>query len=329
MSSPRPPRGRERGRAQQPRILLLAAGLVLLAALPAGAAELAVELSPPSITVGDRVEVVLTLATGPGDAAALADPARAPRFPIWGDTWGPAEILEIGPVERLAQGFRQRLVVTGFRPGAVALPPRFVDLPGGGETVQLTTPADLGFTVASVLPPEEAGAGALAPRPPAAPRQLPLGSAFWWTLAAGTALAAGALALAWLASRPADRAAAAPHLSPLAELEAALGAAAREPGPEAAHVLLSLALRRYLGRAFGFPAAESTTSEIRRELRSRRAPDAVATGVDHVLRSCDQVKFARRASLAATLAARIDLAREVGRETERHLAPPAALEEAA
>jgi hypothetical protein len=87
-------------------------------------------------------------------------------------------------------------------------------------------------------------------------------------------------------------------------------------------VVLSLALRRYLGRAFGFPAAESTTSEVRRALRGRRVPAAVEARADELLRACDRVKFAREPVPRSTLEARVEAAREIAGEVGAHLAPP-------
>lgn len=302
---------------------LALAGLVAwagtAAAGAAGAATLEVVLEPRTITVGDRVEARLVLATAPGELAG------EPRFPLWGERWGPAEILEAGPVERGRGGVehRQRLVLTAFRTGDLELPPRRLAVPGPDGTAEVWTPAELTLRVASVLPAGEEGE-AVEPEPPAPPRGLPLGTAFWWTLGALCLLAAGAVALAARRHHPAAGTRA-PRLAPAQELEEALRSvletARREDGPEEAHVLLSLALRRYLGRALGFPAAESTTSEVRRELRGRRVPGAVEARTDELLRACDRVKFARETVARPTLEARVEAAREIAGSLEDHLAP--------
>jgi hypothetical protein len=298
--------------------LLLAAALAPAAA----AATLEVTLAPETITVGDRVEALLVLTAGEEELAGEA------RFPVWDERWGAAEILEVGPVEsseasRSAVGrrvaLRQRLVLTAFRPGELELPPQRVALPGPDGTAELWTPAGLVLRVGSVLP---AGAetAALEPRAPAPPRPLPLGRAFWLTLAAGSLLAAAAVALA-ARRRAASAAAPERRLGPAEELARALERAERAGAPEEAHVLVSLALRRYLGRAFGFPAVESTTAEVRRELRGRRAPAPVAARTDELLRACDRVKFAREPVERSTLEARIAAAREIAERLEAHLAP--------
>lgn len=297
----------------------LACAGALLAAAPAAAATLEVTLEPRTATVGDRVEAVLVL------AAAAGELAGDPRFPVWGERWGAAEIVEAGPVERRGGEHRQRLILAAYRPGSLELPPKRVAVPGPAGTAELWTPADLVLQVDSVLPAGDEGE-AVEPRPPVPPRALPLGAAFWWTAAALGLLAAGAAALAVRRHRPAAGSPAR-RLAPAAELEKAfrsiLEGAGRDAAPEEGHVVLSLALRRYLGRSFGFPAAESTTSEVRRELRGRRVPATVETRSDELLRACDRVKFAREPVARSTLEARIEAAREIAGQVEAHLAPPA------
>lgn len=299
---------------------LVLAGLVAWAApaAAAGAASLDATLEPPTATVGDRVEARLVLATGPGELAG------EPRFPAWGERWGAAEVVEAGPVERSRSGagtieHSQHLVLTAFRTGDLELPPRRVAVPGPDGTTELWTPAELTLRVASVLPDGEE-AESVEPQPPAPPRALPLGAAFWWTLAALSLLAVGAVTLAVRRHRPAAGSRGR-RPGPAEELAEALRSAGREPAPDEGHVLLSLALRRYLGRTLGFPAPESTTSEVRRELRRRRVPAAVEARTDELLRACDRVKFACEPVARQTLEARLEAAREVAGALEAHLAP--------
>lgn len=299
------------------RLALLVAAAGLLAAAAAEGATLEVTLDPRAITVGDRVEAVLVLTAGEDELVG------EPRFPVWGDRWGAAEVLEVGPVERSARGeLRQRLILTAFRPGDLELPPKRIALPGAERTAELWTPVDLALRVGSVLPAGD-DAAVLEPQPPAPPRPLPLGGAFWTAL---VTLSVGAMGAVALAARR-QRRAAAPERRP-APLEELIEALARArtgaTAPEETHVLLSLALRRYLGRAFGFPAAESTTTEIRHELRGRRAPALVEARTDELLRACDRVKFAREPAEPSALEARIGAAREIAERLEAHLAPAAA-----
>jgi hypothetical protein len=314
--------------------LLLAVALsgTVPAAVPgapvrAQGAELSVALSPEAPTVGDPVTAVLTL------SVPLSRLTGEPRFPVWEGSWGAAEVVAAGLPERLTDRagtatFRQRVTLTAFRPGPVPLPVRTLSVPLGGEPVELTTPPELAFTVASVLPPlpaaedpaSTAAPPPLEPRPPEPPRRLPVGAPFLWA-AGSLALLALALAVLLGRRRPATAAAAAPVLSPLEELEQALARVYQAPTVEQGSVLLSLAVRRYLGRQLGFPAVESTTSEIRQRLRLHHLPTETAHGVTQVLSGCDLVKFARHQDPPGELTGRADRAQQLARALDRHLAP--------
>lgn len=290
---------------------------------------LEVEVAPGPHTIGDRVAVTLTVTAEPGE---LTEP---PRFPAWGEPpearWGEAEVVAAGPVEESAApdgrtAWRQTVTVAAFATGRVALPPRAVALPLAGGTVQTHTPEGLGLAIASVLPPPADGAEGAEetpppPRPPAPPRQLPLGAPFWWALAVGSLLVAAAL---WAAfrRRRGEAAGAAPPLAPFEELRRAVAALPAAGSPAAGHTALSLAVRRYLGRSLGFPAAESSTTEIQRALAARPLPAGVGFRAVELLRACDLVKFARRPADEEALGRRGEAALALGGEIETHLAPP-------
>ncbi|HEY0513658.1 MAG TPA: hypothetical protein VGH73_17245 [Thermoanaerobaculia bacterium] len=280
-----------------------------------------VALAPNGPTVGDHVQATITL------RVRTADLAADPRFPAWGKSWGEAEIFGKSEPVKVAERdgtavWEQRLEIAGFRPGAVPLPPMAVAVPLKTGTVQASTPAGLALAVRSVLPKGEKDPQA---KPPAPPRPLPVGSRFWWTLAA---LAAGCLAAAgllWFQSRrrrPGE--AAAPALPPLAELAAELDRLRNEPSMIALHTRLSFALRRYLGRRLPFPAVESTTSDVQRQLVSRRMPAPLARQTVELLRACDLVKFARQEVGETQSRERAEAARRIAGEWEAHLAPPPA-----
>ncbi|HJX26948.1 MAG TPA: hypothetical protein VJ885_03485, partial [Thermoanaerobaculia bacterium] len=129
--------------------LLLAAPPVLAQTAQAAQTPPRVEvsLSPREGTVGDRIEAVLTLRADP---AALAG---APRFPAWETTWGDAEILEKGEPQQIQEKagsgpavWRQRIVLTAFRPGPVNLPPVEVAVPLRDRTTQARTQEGLSLT---------------------------------------------------------------------------------------------------------------------------------------------------------------------------------------
>jgi hypothetical protein len=274
--------------------------------------------------VGDPIEAVLTLQAPAGALAA------DPRFPVWGTSWGDAEILEKGAPQKVAgqiDTWRQRLVIAAYRTGKVELPPVAVALPGKERTLQASTPAGLSLDVRSVLPPNEK---APQPKPPAALRPLPVGARFWWTLAGMSALTA---LLGWALwrrgrRRPAAGEAARPPLAPFAELAAALDSLAAESSMLRLHTRISSALRRYLGRTLGVPAPESTTSEIQRLLLARRIPAPVARQVIELLRACDLVKFARQEVSEARGRERAEAALQLAGNIEKHVRPPAPAEAA-
>lgn len=284
----------------------LALAAVLAATPPPPRVEVRIE--PARIRVGDLATV--HLAVGPT--------AEAPVFPEWGERWGGSEVRKVeAPVRQADGSWAQRLQVTAFRPGPLELPAPEVVVAGA----RIAASAGVRLDVQSVLPekPEEATL-----QPPAPPVALPWPAAFWWLAALLTALGVATAALLLDRSRR-ERPAAAlePALPPLAELLAALGGLGAE-APERAHAGLSLALRRFLGRSFGFPATESTTTEIQRALAARRLEQAVARRTVQLLRDCDQVKFAGRGATAGELAARIELARETAARVEAALRPAAA-----
>lgn len=303
-------------------LTLLVAALAIVSPLAAAAQSLDVRLEPEVITVGDRVTATLTL-TAPGGRVE-----GQPRFPEWQGAWGEAEILEAGPVERIGRStestetvtWRQRLTLTSFRTGQIALPRRAVTLPlraapearHGNGPAKLRTPAGLTLAVRSVLPPGT-DPGEAEPAPAAPPRPLPAGSRFWWTLATAALLAVATLATA-VARRPRPVAPPARRAAPLEELLDSLRGLSAETSAERGHEKLSLALRRYLGRKLDFAAIESTTTEIKSHLCRRGVPSELTIRVSEVLRACDGVKFACERADRAALASRLDLVREIARE---------------
>lgn len=286
------------------------------AAVPA--ARIAVAFEPATLAVGDPVAATLSL------TLSAAEAMREATFPDWSNGWGEAEVLQAGPVERTpaADGVRlmQRLRLTAWKSGKTALPPVEVKL-GGEPVLRVSTPPDLALEVRSVISPDDKE---LTPAPPSPPRALGVPRSFWWALAIGAALAVGAAILAWK-RRPGVDPLAAPQLSPLAELERALGLLAAE-APAGAFAHLSQALRRYLGRRLGFRALESTTTEVQRRLAALRLEPALVQRAARLLRLSDQIKFARRPAESSEAAERIAETREIAAAIERHLAP---LEEAA
>jgi len=249
-----------------------------------------VTLSAEELTVGDRLEVIVTVRPQPS-----TEPSEV-RFQPWGETLGPAEILEVGPVEQIeladdSLAFQQRLVLTLFQVGEVRLPPIEAVLVEAARETPLTS-ASTRVVVQSVLPAEGEEPEA---KPPVPPRRLRLGNRFWWATAALLATCLVALAALWrqAGGLEADEEGR-PRLAPMEELRRSLAALRQQPDVAPLHAELSLALRRFFGRILEFPAPESTTTEVRRALRRNRlAPELVRRTAD-LLVSCDMVMFARR-----------------------------------
>lgn len=311
-------------------VLFLLASVALAGGSRATAAPVVeVALSSDDLTVGDRTEATLTLAL-PSGAALAGDP----RFPAWGKTWGDAEVVEAGAVVKEAAPdgrtlYRQKVVLAAFAPGKIPLPQVEVAVPYEDRTEKASTPPGLALGVRSVLPAAQEGQEP-EPKPADPPRPLPVGSAFWWTLAAAALVLA---ALAWLVWRRKGAAAAAadlPQLPPLPELLAALDRLSGS-APVALHTGLSLALRRYLGRLLAFSAVESTTGEIRRQLAARRVPGRLAQTSLELLSSCDLVKFAKKQESAEKGRERLEAAHRLASELDAWHQPSiaAAVENAA
>jgi hypothetical protein len=315
----------------RPRSLLF---LLLLIPAPAPAQSQAprldVTLKPQqatqaTLTVGDPIEAVLTL------HAPTAALAGEPRFPVWGASWGDAEILEKGAPEKIGEvqgtaGWRQRIVIAAYRTGKIELPPMAVDVPLKDRTLQAQTPAGLKLEVLSVLPPNEKDPQ---PKPAATLRRLPLGAAFWWTCAGMAALSALLVFALWRRSRRRRAIAGGerPAPAPFAELNSALDALDSEPSMLRLHTQISLALRRYLSRTFAVPALESTTSDLQRVLTfnaasgGRRPPSPLVRQTVELLRACDLVKFARLEVGETRGRERLATARQLARDLELTVQP--------
>ena len=298
--------------------------LVFAVATAAGAQQdvasprLEVDLMPRQIEVGDHFQAILVLSVPVGLAVG------APLFPEWGETWGDAEILEAGAGETLSteggvERFRQTLTLTAFITGELTLPAVSVELPTADEILEVSSEGPIRLRIESVLPE---GDELPPPKPPAPPMPLPVGDAFWWALAAALGLCLFAAAFSIRSRRLRLTGDGGLSVDPLTALQRALARLANHDDLEAVIVGLSLELRRFLGRSCAFPAAESTTTEIRRQLQELALPAVLVNRIDSLLRSCDRIKFARdeveRPFCSAALAETAAVAEAVA----AHLAPP-------
>ena len=112
------------------------------------------------------------------------------------------------------------------------------------------------------------------------------------------------------------------QVDPLSALEAALNGLRSEGDMEEVFTAMSLHLRRFFGRTLGFPAAESTTSEIRRRFLERDLPTDLIKRTECLLRECDGVKFARREVAPQNAEHGLREANAIGMETVSALTPP-------
>jgi hypothetical protein len=301
--------------------------LVAIAAVPLQAQQVQVSLNRTQPTVGDRIEAVIELRMDPRVAQELA---AEPRFPVWGRTWGGADILATSAPRKSLEAdggvvYRQHLTLAAFQTGKVPLPGMDIAVPLRSRTVQASTPSGLSIDMHSVLPQEPKNK--LKPKAPKPPVPLPIGDAFWWTLAG---MLAACLALAFLilrqrrAEKPAE--ASRPDLAPFPELAVALDRLAKEPSAVRLHTGLSLAFRHFLARTLGFGAEEHTTTEIQRHLLAGRLPAPLVRQSVDLLRACDLVKFARQEVDPERSRDRLDTARRIGMEIDERTRPAPVLE---
>jgi hypothetical protein len=256
-------------------------------AQPTPPPTLTVAVAPEAPTVGDRVTATLMLSGLPAGEGE-------PRFPVWQAEWGDAEVLDVRAPARAGDTWQQQVVLAFFAPGERILPAVSVEIAGVEETRAVSLSGPVRIPVRSVLPE----VGDVEPEPPAPPRRLPLGGRFLW-LAGSLALCCLAAALTLGRRRPGGATGTGERsIAPLEELTARLAAIDCGADPVRAWEQAALGLRRFLGRSLGFPALESTTLQIQRLLARRLAADLSMRAV-RLLRSADQIKFARHPATAA------------------------------
>jgi hypothetical protein len=300
----------------------LVGALAVLATAALGP-SLDVSVTPLELTVGDRAEVRIRVRLSPSlPDGAVAWPALESRL-------GDAEVLEVGPVEvsPLDNGDRlleRQLTIAFFEVGEAVLPPLQIEVSTASGPVALRS-EEVRVTVRSVLPE---GDGPPEARPPAPPQRLAIGERFWWTSGALLATCLAALAMLARQSTGGTLEGPPPLLTPRQELERDLATLRAEQDPAALHQGISMTTRRYLGRRLGFPAPESTTSEVARELRRRRLDPPVARRTESLLAACDMVMFARRDVALEPSRARLDEVVSIADAVDAWLEPQPGSEDA-
>jgi hypothetical protein len=255
--------------------------------------------TPPETTLGDPIDVIVTV------TAAATDDVAVPEQPF-----DPFEILgkklaiEPSP-DGKSKTFTFELRLLCFDVGVHALGPVHVRITSAaGELIEIesnTTSIEVRSLLANEPDPQL--------KPPTDPVVVEQDDyRLLIVLGILLAIALGAL-LAWLFMRwwqKRDRPEPAPPpppppwetaLAELHELERGRGAAVAEGRTEQWVDAVSDSIRAYLGRRFGFHGLESTTDEIADELRRTKSLTIKPQGAVGFLGRCDLVKFAK-ASLA-------------------------------
>lgn len=315
------------------RILSSALSAVVAAALavaapgfsqePSADPRVSVTLSTDKARVGDLVDVRL-LVEIPASAATKLE------FPNWQKHWGAAEIRSVSVIdEQTVQGstrYSQTVTVTSFRPGEVILPPATMTISEGASRTEIEVKPSP-FQIVSVLP---ADAENLKPKPPTAPELLPVGREFLWTATGLAILALALLGILFVRSRGTVGGDLRSVRDPWAAFEQAVARLADERDAERVFTILSLELRRYLGRSLKFPAAESTTSQLRRRLAGKNLPISMTSALVKLLAEADGIKFARENPGSDRAHACLDEVHRVAKSVHLHTsAPPAETESSA
>ncbi|MGD8317844.1 MAG: BatD family protein [Myxococcales bacterium] len=255
--------------------------------------------APLQTTLGDPIDVSLTVSAEPSDEAAVPEQSFAPFEVVAKHTSGQTA------ADGKSKTITFELQLLCFEPGTHQLGPIHVRITSkAGQIIDLESESKQ-IEVQSVLA-NEPDPQLKPPTPPVTVEQDDYRLAI--ALGALGALLLGAF-LTWLAMRwwrgrrrpePLPPPAPPPWETALAELAALSERRANdvaegrtEPWVDA----VSDSVRKYLGQRFGFPGLESTTDEIARELSATQALAITPEEAVSFLAQCDLVKFAR-ASLA-------------------------------
>ncbi len=257
------------------------------------------------LTVGDRFELELTvrrprsmrttepLLSADGDFAILD---RKTKTRYQGDT-----IVDV-----------HRYRLAAFATGELALPPFLVVWQEPTERLAAASET-LRVEVASVIADSMTDINDLKPQVQF-PNYLPL-----WIILGVVGLVGLALLGRWLVRRYRRiRLAGAVLPDPWTEALAALDAIPVDDWLGSGQVkryyyAVSEILKRYLGRRFGFPAPDQTTTEIAAELKARKVPEREA--FCEFFRNADLVKYAKFVPAWAEMTAALGTARELVRAT--------------
>ena len=284
-----------------------AAVLLFACALPqdfgAGEPVCTLEARPTEVAIGEPIEWILTVRHPARDAVRLANDDPLPDD----DTW----VLVDGPrvsTERAgARGATTRIRWTVFslESGERALPEIVARLASGGE-LRATCPGPI--TVRGELAPDED-----VPRPFTAFHQVEERTGGGRSLAAAIAALVAGFVVLWLVLRRRRAPGPASVPTPLEQLDALGAQPADDPGVARALVFeLSSLLREAVDRRLAVARPGLTDEEW---LAAVRPSDALGAGtaerLEHLLGSCEDVKYGSRVPTRFAVAEALDEARQV------------------
>lgn len=297
--------------------------LLLLGHSVASGLSLQASVDKSKVTVGDPITYTLTI--------RHREDERIIRAPETEELFGPFHVqsfrrIPAGKDKKGGQEDRIEYVITAYETGSQQIPPvSVVFTTASGDTTQVQT-EPIGIEVASVLPelgvddPQSEDVEIRDIKPPAEIRGSGLGWLVWAGVVALVALAMGSyvwykhrLKLWELRARDLEH-----PVDELAELEKIAVLGLIEKGEyKRLHILLSEALRRFIGRRWGIDAMERTTFEIAYLLRDQGVSEDHVALIRDFLDDCDLVKFAKYVPPKEVMGGMVERAREIVRSTRK------------
>jgi hypothetical protein len=290
-----------------PNIIAIVAVCIMLGAGEAQAQLVRAYILQDSVTVGDRLTLVVVAEHNSGDVVAF--PTFEPAPGQAGGTLG--DLIVFGPRSQgrtlLGVGYDYPVAdtityeVATFALDSAFVPQVAVNVTANGQQRRVASDPFF-FRVVSIVPPDATSMRDISPIAPFQRSILP-----FFLVLLGAAIVAAALRWWW--RRPAEPVTiepepvvVVPSESPIAEAMRRLDELeeidlASNENLKPFFVELTGCLRTYLERKLSVPALETTTSELYRALRSdemaSRLPDDVVTDVRVILQQSDLVKFAK------------------------------------
>ena len=288
-----------------PRLLLISLLAAVCVAPVTGQSDSAgpvvtIELEPREATVGDPLDVTLTVDL-PDGTGLLSEPL--------GPEIGPFTVLDGGWEAPVAGEGGSRHVwrgrIAAYETGDLSLPAMLVRVEAEGGEVRTARTEPVGVQIRSVLTAEDRAAdspaiGDLKPAASIEPDYGPLRTAAVILVAL---MLLSALAW-WLVRRYGDRLAAKPapvdpfHRLPpevwaYGELQRLLSEGLSDPGDvDGFYTRLAWVLKRYLSGRYRLELMERTTLEVPPPLKQAGAPGGASAALVALLERCDRVKFA-------------------------------------